>query len=145
MSTDRNIVLPSGAWTLLTPTDIVKFSMQHVAGRDVLFRPAVGAVPPDNSVLDGLRLPGGVGRVEGGFLNQTLFDLTPTGDATRVYARPNGVGQSTIYFLDDGDTLSDFASVEAQDVVAITGFLEIFGNMAPIEAIDVMAFDGTVV
>ena len=147
MATDRHIDLPSGIWTQLGAADITKFTLLHVSGRDVLFRGVAGNAPPLATITTGLRLAGGGRQVDAarsGLVAKTLFDLTPRGNATRLFARPNGVGISTVYFANDTDFEGSMAVVEAVDVIAMAGVNINNGAFAVVEGIDVLATVGIV-
>ena len=145
MAVDRHISLPSGVWTQLGSADITKFTLLHVSGRDVLFRGVAGDAQPPASREDGLRLAAGVDAARSGPIAKTLFELTPRGNATRLFARPDGVGDSVVYFANDTDFEGDFAVTEAIDVLAATGGVLVQGDFAVTEAIDTLAAAGTVV
>ena len=145
MAVDGHIDLPSGIWTQLGSADITKFTLLHVSGRDVLFRGVAGDVTPAASVTTGLRLAAGVDAAQSGLIAKTLADLTPRGEATRLFARPNGVGVSRVYFANDTDFLGSMAVVEALDVLAAAGVNNNTGAMAVTDAIDVLAAAGIVV
>jgi len=148
MAVDGHIDLPNGVWTQLGAADIVKFTLLHVSGRDVLFRGVAGTAPPLNSITTGLRLAGGGKQVDAarsGLVAKTLFDLTPRGNATRLFARPNGVGISTVYFANDTDFEGSMAVVEdGPDVIAMAGVNINNGAFAVVEGIDVLATVGIV-
>ena len=145
MAVDGHITLPNGVWTQLGAADITKFTLLHVSGRDVLFRGVAGNAPPLNTITTGMRLAGGSKQVDAarsGLVAKTLFDLTPRGNATRLFARPDGVGVSRVYFANDTDFEADMAVVEAIDVLAAAGINIDLGDMAVTEAIDVLAATG---
>ncbi len=142
MAVDRHVSLPNGVWTQLGSADITKFTLLHVSGRDVCFRGVAGAVPPPNDIVDGLRLAAGVDAARSNLVAKTLTDLTPRGNATRLFARPDGVGTSVVYFANDTDFAGSLAVVEAADVLAMAGININFGDLAVTDVIDVLAAAG---
>ncbi len=142
MATDKHITLPNGVWTQLGLADITKFTLLHVSGRDVLFRGMVGAVAPPANITDGLRLAVGIDAARSGLVAKAIADLTPRGDSTRIFARPDGGGQSVVYFANDTDFLATMAVIEGIDIFAATGDVPGEGDMDVDEVIDTFAAVG---
>lgn len=135
MATDAVVTLPSGVWTQLGAEDAVNCSVMHHSGRDVLIRGAVGAVAPD-IIQHGLRLRSGIGAAQSNLRNITVASLGLVGTATRVYGRPDGVGEARVYFADDADPVGAAAMSEAVDAMAFVGDVIVGGTMAATEAPD---------
>ncbi len=145
MAVDGHITLPNGVWTQLGSADISKFTLIHVSGRDVLFRGVAGNVTPEASTTTGLRLAAGVDAAQSGLIAKTLADLTPRGNATRLFARPDGVGTSRVYFANDTDFEGAMAAVEVGvDTLAAAGININLGDLAVTEVIDVLVAAGIV-
>jgi len=142
MATDRHVDLPNGVWTQLGIADITNFTLLHVSGRDVLFRGMVGPIAPPASITDGLQLAGGVDAARSNLVKKAIAEITPLGTATRIFARPDGVGTSRVYFANDADMAGVIAITEGIDVFAAAGTPFYQGDLDVTDAIDTLAATG---